>query len=560
MLAATPAHYVSLIVGFVVILYLDRQAWFLGDIFEFLARMQPGHTLDLLRAHNGHWSTVPLLITLILYNLFGLHSYTPFIATEVAVHVVLAHLLWRWMRRMGADPWVATGLVGAFLIVGGGVENLWSSFQISFVLPLALGVLGVFLVDHRSRRLAPDITFWPIGILAVMCSGIGIIVVILATLLALLRRGWLAALRVASVPAVVYLLWALTIGHEAVSQQPGTSWDLTLVPQYVWTGMTSAITATTGWSGAGALLIIALGVWLYRERHLANTEAAFAIAAAIAALLFFVILGIDRVGAGVSESELTRYGYVFIALVLPATAIALTRVAATAITGRVIIVGLCAVIFVNGMASFHAFLQTWDPITQETRGQILAAAHLIDSGAPLAAAQPAIGGDIFNDAVFIEPSHSSDLTVEIVRSMIRNGKIPTNAAFSPMDSLNASLHLQVSMTTTPIVTQLNSPPRIGNDVHPVLLNQSGGCVSVSSGGSGSQLRLVFDSPGSVKITPHTDGNIGVQLASVTRPLITQTRNFRVNSNHIVYFNVTAQQTAPLLSLLPGMTDVCGLSS
>ena len=74
---ATPAHYLSLVLGLVVLLYLDRHLWFLGDIFEFFNRFQPGQSLNLFFPHNEHWSTIPILLNLGLYDIFGLDTYAP---------------------------------------------------------------------------------------------------------------------------------------------------------------------------------------------------------------------------------------------------------------------------------------------------------------------------------------------------------------------------------------------------------------------------------------------------------------------------------------------------
>ena len=119
---ATPAHYLSLVAGFVLLLLLTRHLWFIGDIFDFFGRMQastcwvlgPARTpvcgglsaFSLMVPHDEHWSTIPMLLTFAIYQFVGLHSYLPYIGADILAHLLVVHLLWRWMRRLGVDPWV----------------------------------------------------------------------------------------------------------------------------------------------------------------------------------------------------------------------------------------------------------------------------------------------------------------------------------------------------------------------------------------------------------------------------------------------------------------------
>src|SRR4051794_10217054 len=55
-------------------LYLGRRQWFFLDEWDFLAgRGLNAH--DLLRPHNEHWSTIPVIVYRVLFHLFGLRSY-----------------------------------------------------------------------------------------------------------------------------------------------------------------------------------------------------------------------------------------------------------------------------------------------------------------------------------------------------------------------------------------------------------------------------------------------------------------------------------------------------
>jgi len=202
-----PAHYLSLAVGLAVLLYLDRHTWFFNDEFAFFARIQPGQSLGLLVPYQEQWSTLPLLITLGLYRLVGLHSVLPYTLWMVGSAGV-AHLLWRWMRRVGADPWLP--LPWPRVPRGRrGVEDLsiWprSASPCRWLWPARRPACR-----PRRRWRGRDIAFWPIAVAGLMCSDIGVFMVVLVGLVALLRRGPRAGLRVVSVP-----LWSSSSGWRS---------------------------------------------------------------------------------------------------------------------------------------------------------------------------------------------------------------------------------------------------------------------------------------------------------------------------------------------------------
>src|ERR1035441_1098906 len=167
-------------------------------------------------------------------------------------HVALALVLFRIMRRLGVDAWIATAAAIVFLFLGAGAENLTWAFQMAWILTLLFGLAGLLLIDHDGAGIARDLAYWPVAVLALMCSGIAVPLVAVAGLIALLKRGWVAALRVVSVPAVVYVVWFALVGHVGYSVTHPTRAELLQLPQYVWTGLTTAVANTLGWQGSGA--------------------------------------------------------------------------------------------------------------------------------------------------------------------------------------------------------------------------------------------------------------------------------------------------------------------
>jgi hypothetical protein len=73
-LVITGAHWLSLLGAFGFLVWVDRHQWFDSDEWAFLVnRSVPAHhgTLGLLQPNNGHWVTIPVLGTRLLFTLFG---------------------------------------------------------------------------------------------------------------------------------------------------------------------------------------------------------------------------------------------------------------------------------------------------------------------------------------------------------------------------------------------------------------------------------------------------------------------------------------------------------
>jgi len=94
---------------------------------------------------------------------------------------------------------------------------------------------------------------------------------------------------------------------------------------------------------------------------------------------------VARVAAGTSQASSTRYGYVCIALLLPAAALALSRICQRApVAGRALVAGASAIWVVNGVASLVGVLQFLSPLSGAAQSTTLGAARLLAESAPLA--------------------------------------------------------------------------------------------------------------------------------------------------------------------------------
>ena len=199
--------------AFGMYLSLGRHGWFFLDEWDFLTSRSAGNVGALLRPHNQHWVTLPILAWRALWQVFGARSYLPYEALSVLMHVVVAALLRVVMRRAGVAPWVATIAAGAFLFFGTGAQNIMSGFQIAFTGALALGLVQLLLADHEGRLDRRDWFGLGAGVLALMCSGVAVAMVAVVGVAVLMRRGpRLAAFHTLPLVAT-YGAWYLAYGR-----------------------------------------------------------------------------------------------------------------------------------------------------------------------------------------------------------------------------------------------------------------------------------------------------------------------------------------------------------
>ena len=174
-----------------VLLGLGSYHWFFRDDFAFLSGRDGGSVDDLFRPHNAHWSTVPIVAFRVLWHTFGLRTYVPYQATVLALHLTACVLLRVIMRRVGVGPWIATVAAATFILFGPGEQNIIWAFQIGFTGSLVFGLTQLILVDHDGGIDWRDGLGVVAGVLSLMSSGVGIVMVIVVGVAALAANaGW----------------------------------------------------------------------------------------------------------------------------------------------------------------------------------------------------------------------------------------------------------------------------------------------------------------------------------------------------------------------------------
>ena len=178
--------------------------WFGGDDWFILLdrRVSPGPgQLGLFEAHYEHWTTVPILAFRGLNALFGVASYWPYVVLLVAVHLAVVVLLWHVMVRAAIDPWLALGFSAIVAVPGAGLENVTNAWQVTLLASIALGLGALLLLPERGPLGIRDAGASVLLTIGMMCSGVGITMLVIVGVIALVRRGPRVAIVVGALPA-----------------------------------------------------------------------------------------------------------------------------------------------------------------------------------------------------------------------------------------------------------------------------------------------------------------------------------------------------------------------
>jgi hypothetical protein len=311
-------------------LVLGRNQWFFSDEWDFLAGRTAGDLGDLIRPHDNHWSTLPILVYRLFWWLFGLRTYLPYLLLVVLLHLTAAALLRAVMRRAGVGPWLSTAAASVFALFGAGYGDIVWAFQIGFNGSLVFGLTHLLLADHDGPVDRRDWLGLVAGFMGLLCSGVAVSMVIVVGFATLTRRGWrIAALHTGPL-GLVYAAWWIGIGREDYASRDVSVAQLA---RFVRVGVAAAFDAMGQLPGIGLLLGILLIVGLVLAwgplDHVQRRARAAAPGALLAgAFVFLLFSGLGRASLlGPEFARASRYQHVITAMALPALAVAADAVA-----------------------------------------------------------------------------------------------------------------------------------------------------------------------------------------------------------------------------------------
>ncbi|MGH3480228.1 MAG: hypothetical protein ACRDQD_25750, partial [Nocardioidaceae bacterium] len=191
------------------LLFLGRGLTFYNDEWRWIAF--DGGLIDYFRPHNEHWSTIPLLLYRGTFHFVELHSYLPYLAAVVAMHLAAVSGAYVLMRRR-LPPLPSTLLALPLALLGVGGENLFWAFQTGFVGSVAFGLWALVVVERRSRYGTPATS--ALLLCSLMCSGMGLVMVIAVFLRAILDPGIRSRASSVVVPVIAFIAWFVLVGHR----------------------------------------------------------------------------------------------------------------------------------------------------------------------------------------------------------------------------------------------------------------------------------------------------------------------------------------------------------
>lgn len=322
---------------------LGDHFWFLRDDWFFITDRELSSVGDLFRDHNGHWSTVPIVVFRGLYALVGIRSYLPYQAAVVGAHLVVALLLRALMRRYGASPWLATAVAGSLVLLGTGREDIIWAFQVGYTSSLAFVLAQWVLAEHDGPLGRRDLLGVAAGLLAISAASPPLPIYPALAVTLLVRRGWQAAALHVGPVAAVYLLWSAIV-HPDRSSPWGRPTAQTVV-DWVTHGQTQAFKALTGGTGVAvalaavvaAGLVVAVVTAARAPRPVGDGRLGAVVATGRAwlapvigpvslfgaSVVFIALAAQARWIAGPTAAGASRYLYVDVVLTLPLVALAL---------------------------------------------------------------------------------------------------------------------------------------------------------------------------------------------------------------------------------------------
>ena len=408
-------HLGTLMAGIPVLAWINRDQWFAGDEWQVITHNGLGSNptrLGLFAPHFEHWSTLGVLVYKGLYGIFAARSYWPYVAVLILVILAVAHMTWRLLLRVGVVPAYATAVAALTMIAAVGWENRSTAWQITIIAPVALGFGALLLMPERGPWQRRDIGVVALLLVGLACSGVGVTMTAVVGLAALLRRGWKVTLELVAAPAAVYGIWYLVEGTTGQRNDTALSTALRDLPEFVWRGLTEALSELTRVPESGIGVLALVVVWLAWRARPRLEPWPLVLATSVGAVVSIALTGLRRAGA----SPESRYSDIVVLLALPALAL-MTQEAARWLARRFgrPVLAVCSVVVVAFLVVQVVALDDEvgnEPFLGEMRPRVLGAARIMREGEATATT------NIFGIPFLGEPS------TRTIARMDRNGELP----------------------------------------------------------------------------------------------------------------------------------------
>ena len=377
-------HYLALAVAFVGFAVVSTRGWFFYDDFAFLV---PSQQSGIWAPHVGHWSTVPFTLFLVLRDIFGMGSYLPFALLVIVAQLLFAHLMWRFLLRVGVLPPISTALSLLLIFFGAGSENVLWAFQVGFVGAMAFGMLVVLILLRATLRPLDVGLIILFSVLALASSGTSLPLLAIAALIGWQRHGFLRTVAILAGPAAIYGVWFGLSGRFAppAGRAEGFGQVLTGVPTYAISMLTDGLGRAFPIAVLGPILFAATAIWGVLSYRGASWRRRPAYILFLAAPLFALFTGYSRLNLGLETATSSRYLFFAIPMMLPLMALGLTSLVRRLnlrVSAVVVLIAILVIYNFGGMVSSVLERQARADSARERLSAALALVHDYPDASP----------------------------------------------------------------------------------------------------------------------------------------------------------------------------------
>jgi hypothetical protein len=296
-------------VAVAVFLVLASATTFRVDDWELIANRSLDDPASLLRPWNEQLILVPAIIFRAIFGFVGLHSYLPYLAVLLGLHVICAAAVRRLVAHLaGATAGLAAGLLVLFL--GSGYENLDAAFQIGQVIATAAGVAALDAAVRHRPGVAAGLLLIALASHAVGGAFlIGVAVILILSDPRALR--WLLA------PVVPCGIWFVLIDLPTFGSRQETAAEaIRALPAFMVAGPFAAAGAVVGLGLVGGLIVVASGLGFAGLARIPVSDRV-AVGGALATILAeYGLIALSRASFGIEATSSSRYVYSSAPLVL----------------------------------------------------------------------------------------------------------------------------------------------------------------------------------------------------------------------------------------------------
>ena len=399
--------------SFALSLWINRNTWFLGDDFAMLtnryfAAADGDWSLALLSPHNDHLLVLPVLVFIGLGKMFGLDNHLVYMLPAIFMHIAILFAVAIILKKRCASTLTALSAVCCVAFMSAGYEVLMMATNMAHVAPIFLGLYQLILVDHEGSISRRDIAATMLGVIAVLCAGTSIPLIVMIALYLTLQRQFKRAILIAAPPATLWLLWFAKYGSLNHGVKGDTQYEtfskMGQIAQYVINGIHGSLEAITHISGSSTFIVILCFLGLYKK-SIKSPPILMPFCMAVGAVLFYFITGFSRVTFG--EPTSSRYVYLGAIFIIPLVFIGVESLFEQVAARNIFTVVATIWISAMGVIGFLAATETSPYSNMGRINTILAARDLVASGSQEISGTPS-------------PTFDPNLTVDWIKRLVDN--------------------------------------------------------------------------------------------------------------------------------------------